>query len=421
MYAITAVRATEGNDAQDVGGHGRQMIVSKDVRPNTPEPSQEALVVGLRRAAPADLPTPFVEIDEARLERNMRAMQQRVAAVGARLFPHIKTHKSVVLAEKQLALGASGVTASKPDEALVFVERGVPSVILAYPVVRAETLDRLLPAVRARGTELRVIAASETGIDALSAAATRYGVEIGVFLKVDVGLGRVGVLPDDPAAVALCQRIVASSGLRFAGLLSHAGHSYRARTADERAEIARAEAAMLKTLAAALTECDIAVPCLSIGSTPTCVGAPLPTGITEFRPGNYVFLDGTALRLGICGPEDLALSIVARVIAASGDRFIIDAGSKSLSSDLGPHGTGGAGHGIVVMADEASSSVWAVERLSEEHGFVRAEGRPLPVGTRVRVFPNHACAVMAQFDSVTLRRGDGRSVALRVDARGHQT
>lgn len=298
---------------------------------------------GFWRPSAAERPTPYIEVDEARLVRNMRAMQQRATAAGVSMFPHVKTHKSVHIARQQLALGARGITASKPSEALVFTEAGIPSIILAYPIVKAKSLDRLLPAVKARGTELRTIAASGTGVDALAEAARHHGVEIGVFLKVDVGLGRVGLKPHDPAALELCARIAAADGLRFAGLLSHAGHSYAAANPQSLAKVALDEAADLAGLAGRLRDRGIAVECLSVGATPTCLGAPLPSEVDCIRPGNYVFLDGTALRLGICTADDLALSVVARVVASNDTHFILDAGSKSMSSDRGAHGMGGAG------------------------------------------------------------------------------
>ncbi|WP_395448994.1 alanine racemase [Aminobacter sp. UC22_36] len=378
-------------------------------------------IEGLRRPAAALRPTPYVEVDETRLARNMQAMQRRADAAGLAMFPHVKTHKSVELARRQLALGARGITASKPSEALVFVEAGIPSIIVAYPIVCASSLDRLLPAVKAHGTELRTIAASETGVDALSAAAMRHDVEIGVFLKVDVGLGRVGLKPHDPAAIAVCQKITTAHGLRFAGLLSHAGHSYAAADAEGLATVARNEASAMAGLAAELKSLGIMVPCISVGATPTCVGAPLQA-VDCIRPGNYVFLDGTALRLGICGADDLALSVVARVVASNDTHFIIDAGSKTMSSDRGAHGMGGNGFGIVIDADGGSDAgVWTLERMSEEHGFVPVSGRSLPLGSRVRVFPNHSCATIANFDRFTLRRDEGEALTHTVDARSCQT
>lgn len=170
------------------------------------------------RPYPVDIQTPYVEIDEDRLIRNLKEMQQKADKAGVRLRPHIKTHKSLMIANRQLQLGAIGVTASKPDEALVFVEGGIPSVTLAYPIVRPDSIGRLIRSAQIRDTELMFIAAHEIGIQAIGAAAEAHDVKLGVFLKVDVGLGRVGVKPQDPAAVVLAQKIAQHPYLAFAGL-----------------------------------------------------------------------------------------------------------------------------------------------------------------------------------------------------------
>lgn len=381
----------------------------------------ESLNIALSRPRPADLPTPYVEIDEHRLTRNLSGMQLRADAAGVMLRPHIKTHKSLAVMGRQLALGAHGATASKPDEALVFIEADVPSVTLAYPIVRPESIDRLLRSVKERGGELMLIAAHETGVEAIGAAAERHGIRLGVFLKVDVGLGRVGVKPQDPRALALAGQITRHPHLTFAGLLSHAGHSYASKTTGDLSIVAMQEALALTGLAERLRQAGISVTRISVGATPTCLGAPIPTGVTEIRPGNYAFLDRTALRLGICSPDDIALSVIATVVAHNDVHFIMDAGSKTLTSDLGAHGSGGSGFGLVVSADGEREDTWEVERLSEEHAFVRFAGTPPLIGSRVRVFPNHACVVVAQFDSIWLRQADGRVVPIRVDARGCKT
>jgi D-serine deaminase-like pyridoxal phosphate-dependent protein len=381
----------------------------------------ERLSKGLSRPRPADLPTPYVEIDEDRLTRNLSGMQERAKAAGVMLRPHIKTHKSLAIMGRQLALGAHGATASKPEEARVFVEAGVPSVTLAYPIVRPESIDRLLRSVKDRGSELLLIAAHETGVEAIGAAAEVHGMRLGVFLKVDVGLGRVGVKPQDPRALALAGQIASHPHLTFAGLLSHAGHSYASKTAGELSVIAREEALALSELAGRLRQAGISVPGISVGATPTCLGAPIAPGVTEIRPGNYALLDRTALRLGICTPDDIALSVIATVVAHNDVHFIMDAGSKTLTSDLGAHGSGGSGFGLVVSADGECGDTWDVERLSEEHAFVRFAGTAPRIGSRVRVFPNHACVVVAQFDSVWLRQADGGLAHIRIDARGSRT
>ena len=382
--------------------------------------SDHAAIEDFNRPIPADLPTPYVEIDEERLMRNLKAMQQRANQAGVALRPHIKTHKNLAIAGRQLELGAIGVTASKPEEALVFVEAGVPSVTIAYPIVRSESIERLVKSAKVHQTELQFIAAHEMGIEAIGAAAQTYGVKLGVFLKIDVGLGRVGVKPQDPATIQLAEKIARHPHLTFEGLLSHAGHSYGSKSVEQLTSIANKEAQDLLELAEKLKKSGIEVPHISVGATPTCLGAAIPEGITEIRPGNYAFLDRTALRLGIASSDDLSLSVIATVVAYNDHHFIVDAGSKTLSSDLGAHGSGGSGFGIAVNVRDATHA-WEVERLSEEHGFVRFSDTPPAIGSRVRIFPNHSCAVVAQFDRVTLRKLDGRPHILKTDARGRQT
>ncbi|OIS92386.1 alanine racemase [Brucella cytisi] len=382
---------------------------------------QAVAINNFNRPNPVDIQTPYVEINEDRLMRNLKEMQQKADNAGVSLRPHIKTHKSLTIAKRQLQLGAIGVTASKPDEALIFVKGGIPSVTLAYPVVRPDSISHLIRAAQIFDAKLSFIAAHEIGIQAIATAAKAHDVKLGVFLKVDVGLGRVGVKPRDPVAIVLAQKIVQHPHLAFTGLFSHAGHAYGSKSAEELADIANAEAQTLLHLAEQLKEAGVEVPAISVGSTPTCFGAPIPSGITEIRPGNYAFLDRTALRLGIASGDSIALSIIATVVAHNDHHFIVDAGSKSLSSDLGAHGSGGGGFGIAVGVGEGTSKMWEVERLSEEHGFVCFSDTPPLVGSRVRIFPNHSCAVIAQFDQVTLRQSDGRTRTLSIEARGHQT
>ncbi|QWK79972.1 alanine racemase [Ochrobactrum sp. BTU1] len=381
--------------------------------------SDHAAIEAFNRPTPTDLPTPYVEIDEERLIRNLKAMQQRANQAGVALRPHIKTHKNLAIAGWQLELGAIGVTASKPQEALVFVEAGVPSVTIAYPIVRSESIEQLVRCAKAHQTELFFIAAHGMGVEAIGLAAETHGVKLGVFLKIDVGLGRVGVKPRDPATVKLAEKISQHPHLNFAGLLSHAGHSYGSKSVEQLTSIAYKEAQDLLELAEKLKKSGIEVPQISVGATPTCLGAAIPEGITEIRPGNYAFLDRTALRLGIASSDDLSLSVIATVVAHNDHHFIVDAGSKTLSSDLGAHGSGGSGFGIAVNVGDATQA-WEVERLSEEHGFVRFSHTPPAIGNRVRIFPNHSCAVVAQFDRVTLRKLDGRPHTLSTDARGRQ-
>ncbi len=270
---------------------------------------------------------------------------------------------------------------------------------------------------RARDVDVRFLIDHHIELAALAEAGQRHGWPLPVFIKVDVGLGRAGVASESSQGVELAIAINNCAGVQFAGLLSHAGHAYGASNRDEIGRIARAEAADLLSLKARIEGAGVEVPCVSVGSTPTCLGAPIPAGIDEIRPGNYAVLDRTALQLGLCVSDDLALSVVATVVSRNSRYAIIDAGTKALSSDRGPHGTISTGFGLAVSADKPDR-VWEVEKLSEEHGFVSCSLDELAVGSRVRIFPNHACATIACFDAYGPDPGEPGNA---VNARGRFT
>ncbi|XBS71552.1 alanine racemase [Acerihabitans sp. KWT182] len=372
---------------------------------------------GFRRPFRHDRLTPYIEIDGPRLARNLLRMQQKAAGAGMQLRPHVKTHKSVAIARRQIALGAVGITVSKPSEGVAFIRGGIRDLLLAYPVVAAESLQELLPEAHGHRARVAFIAADPAGIDAIARAARPYHSErLPVYIKVDVGLGRVGIPPTDgPLALALARHIQ-RQGLYFAGLLSHAGQAYAAQNVGQIADIAAREAQQLQALRRLLRQTGFADCRLSVGATPTALGAPLADGIDEQRPGNYALLDLTALRLGLCRSDDIAMTVVARVVAVNDRYAIIDAGSKALSSDRGPHGTGAAGWGIATDADNQRQ--YPVEKLSEEHGFISHNGTPPALGGLMRIFPNHACAVMAMFNHYVLRDEAYNGEVFPIEARG---
>lgn len=375
---------------------------------------EQSFEAGLRRAFYDDRLTPYIKIDAARLTRNLQQMQQKAQAANVTLRPHVKTHKSVLIARQQRALGAQGITVSKPSEAVAFILGGERDLLLAYPVIKAETLFDLLQAAAAHQVHITLIVDALAGVQAIAdAAAAQPDASIAVAIKVDVGLHRVGVDPHSDAALQLAQAI-AAGGLRFAGLLAHAGHAYGAGNREAIIAIAAEEARLMKALQARLIAAGFA-PCpLSVGATPTALAAPVASGIAEIRPGNYALLDLTACRLGLSAADNLALSVVTRVVAMNAHYAIIDAGSKMLSSDKGPHGTNASGFGIAV---DEKGTCYEVIKLSEEHGFITYQEAPQP-GTLLRIFPNHSCAVMAQSDTFVLRQEDGSGETHAIEGRG---
>lgn len=360
--------------------------------------------------------TPYIEVDTARLDQNLQHMQRKANEAGVSLRPHIKTHKSVWIAQRQLESGARGITVSKPSEGISFILGGVRDLLLAYPVVHPQSVAELLRLAVLHKVKITLIADRLQGVAAIADAWQQQPTcELAVAIKVDVGLHRIGVNPETDEAVLLAQALK-EKGLRFAGLLSHAGHAYGAGHAAAIADIACQESHLMQRLqarlrAAGFTDCP-----LSVGSTPTALAAEIAPCLSEIRPGNYALLDLTACRLGLSRVDRLAMSVITRVVAVNDHFAIVDAGSKMLSSDKGPHGTNASGFGIA--ADEAGHT-YEVTKLSEEHGFLLYQDRPPEVGSLLRIFPNHSCAVMAQSDNFVLRHPDGQSEAQPVSARGN--
>ncbi|MET3601399.1 alanine racemase [Martelella mangrovi] len=350
------------------------------------------------------LETPCVVVDAARLEANIAHIQAIATAGNVALHPHIKTHKSLAIAGMQRKAGATGVTASHPSEAAVFIRAGFSPVTLAYPLVRPEPVAALLTLARENGTKVRFIADSATGIEALETGAQQAGTAADVFIKVDVGLHRCGVDPAAEDSIALVRRLV-SSHLTFTGLLSHAGHAYGAGSADAVRRVAADERHTLLSFREKLAKQGITVPLISIGSTPSLLANDGFDGIDEIRPGNYVFYDMTAVRLGIIDRSQIALAVSATIISKNRDFYIIDAGSKTLSSDLGAHSTG-TGSGFGEAWSTTLDAPLTVVKLSEEHGMVSRAGTDLAIGERLLIYPNHACVVVNLAPSLTfLDRG----------------
>lgn len=376
---------------------------------------EQNIEAGWLRPLIADRLTPYLEIDAARLQRNLQQMQQKADAAGVTLRPHIKTHKSVWIAEQQRMLGARGITVSKPSEGIAFILGGERDLLLAYPVVHAETLKELLAVAAQHQARITCIADCAHGVAAIAAAHQRQpDCQLALAIKVDVGLHRIGVDPHSDKAVKLAQQIQ-DAGLTFAGLVSHAGHAYGAGNAAAIADVALQEIALMRDLQQRLIATGFAHCPISVGSTPTALAAPVAQGSDEIRPGNYALLDLTAWRLGLCTPDALALSVVTRVVAVNPHFAIIDAGSKMLSSDKGPHGTNASGFGIAV--DEQGNH-YEVLKLSEEHGFLQYADQAPTVGALLRIFPNHSCAVVAQSDRFVLRHADGAGEEQDIQGRG---
>jgi D-serine deaminase-like pyridoxal phosphate-dependent protein len=370
----------------------------------------------------SSLPTPRVAIDRGRVRANIRAMQALATSAGVRLRPHAKTHKSAAIARWQIEEGAVGICCAKLGEAEVFAAAGITDIRLPYPVQpsNADRVSALLDQTR-----LSIIVDDERVAAGWSKAMSTAGRTLDVLVKVDVGFHRCGVDPDSPATIDAIRRIADLPGLRFCGLLSHAGHGYTAPTRDALERVAADEIAIHTRIAGALRAKGVRVDEISVGATPTARFIAAQHGVTEMRPGNYVFFDRTQAGLESARLDDCALHIVASVVSRpSPTRAIFDAGSKTLSSD-GARGFGPTeGYGLVfpsLDAAEPDRSI-VIERLSEEHANVRVPDTcTLRAGDRVRILPNHSCVVVNLADELLLCDGDRVVEHVRVDARGRNT
>jgi D-serine deaminase-like pyridoxal phosphate-dependent protein len=355
-----------------------------------------------------DLSTPTVVVDLDVLERNVARMAEAARGHGVGLRPHAKTHKTVEIARLQVKAGAVGLTVAKTSEAEVYADAGFEDVFVAYPVVGADKGRRLL----AMSDRLRLA----VGVDSREGAATLAGVfhaagrRLDVLLKVDVGLHRVGV---GPALVPEMARKVADlPGLRLRGLFTHGGQAYGAEDAPGVQAVALDEGRTMVEVAAAVRALGLELATVSVGSTPTARGSMTVAGVTECRPGNYVFNDFSQVNLGACSLEDCAMTALATVVSVpEAGRAVVDAGSKVLSSD--PLRPRAGGHGLVLGTRSR------LVRLSEEHGVIEvAPGDVFRVGDRVRILPNHTCVVSNLRDRLWTARGEKVEGSLAVAARG---
>lgn len=356
------------------------------------------------------LPTPCLIVDEDRMAANMARAQAYADAQGVALRPHSKTHKSPVLAREQIDRGAVGICVAKLGEAEVMADAGIDDLVLANTL--------LGPANAARAAALAGRVRFVVGVDHLrqaddlDAAAREAGTRLDVRVEVDTGAGRGGLPPDEVASflAALRER----AGLRPRGLYSYEGYTYDAADVDALRERHREAQRTVVALAARVREAFDAPPDVSMGSTPSqTANVPLLDGITEIRPGTSIFLDAAQAALA-GGLQRCAAHVLATVVSRVGDRAILDAGSKSLTSDARAAGvTATRGHGRIDGGD------LVLARLSEEHGVVEGPGVDgLSVGDRLRIVPNHVCPVVNLFDRLVLVREGEVTRVLEVAARG---
>lgn len=356
-----------------------------------------------------ELDTPALLIERDRLEANLARMARATAAHGVALRPHAKTHKSVWIARRQRDHGARGLTVAKLGEAEALVDGGVDDIFVCYPIVGARKVQRLMSLAR----RARIIAAvdRDAAVSELAIAARQAGLVLDVVVEVDTGLDRAGVAIGEPLE-RIAEAVRRSETLRLRGISTHEGYAYALTDPAERERVVRARLSEFIAAGRAL-----GVETISSGATPSALQTVDLPGLTEIRPGNYVFYDAMQVGLGVVDVRDCALTVLTTVVEdRSPTRAIVDAGSKALSSDTGVHDIPVvSGYGLVLGREEVH-----VVALSEEHGWlgIDAGGGRVGVGDRLRIVPNHACATVANFDEAYVVDGDRIVERIEVSARG---
>jgi D-serine deaminase-like pyridoxal phosphate-dependent protein len=359
-----------------------------------------------------EIRTPAALVDLDRLEANTSRISQRVRNLGANLRPHVKTHKCVEAARFQIRGHFGGITVSTLAEARFFAGAGFRDITYAVPIA----ISRLEEAVEiGRSVDaLHLLLDHESTFEAMSACARAKGIRLSSFLKVDCGYHRAGVDPESEESVVLALRMARSEEVDFRGILTHAGHSYHARNAAEIKAVAETERSVMVRFAGRLARAGAPPPVVSVGSTPTVSLGESLEGVTEARPGNYVFYDRFQAAVGSCSIENAAFSVLATILGHYPERneILVDAGGLALSRDEGPtHLDPECGYGEVFSADGRTPlPSLRVRSLSQEHGKIQGlapiDYPALAVGTKLRVVPNHSCLSAALFDRYHVIRGD---------------
>ena len=351
----------------------------------------------------ADLETPALIADRARIEANAKRMRDRLAARGVALRPHLKTTKSAAIAHIAHGGVTGPGTVSTLREADYFLQHGFDD--LTYAVCITPNKFAHAASLVERGARLKLLLADAGTAQALADFACDRGVKLAAMIEIDCGDHRTGLVPHD-AALLDCARVLDSAdSVDFAGLLTHGGQSYACRTKADIVAVADEERQALLDAQARLAETGIAVDALSAGSTPTAALGERFDGITEMRPGVYLAGDLFQWQLGTCDFDDIAVSVLASVIACDrrGNRVVLDAGGLALSKDRSTaEAAVDYGYGLVVREDGSRFGVDAiVTGVSQEHGVVSSDAQlpfdELPVGARVRVLPNHVCMTAASY------------------------
>lgn len=347
------------------------------------------------------LATPCLVLDQGKMQANIARMHARLAELGVAFRPHLKTAKCPEVARQMMTSPQGPATVSTLREAEQFFAAGVTDLLYAVGIAPAK-LDQVA-SLRARGCDLKIILDHVDAARAVSEYCGQHGIEIPVLVEIDSDGHRSGIRPGSPALLEVAAAL--TNGARLLGVMTHAGGSYECRSIPAIRAAAIAERDAVVSCAQALRAAGHAVEIVSVGSTPTATFAQDLTGVTEVRTGVFVFQDLVMAGLEVCALEDIAMSLLVTVIGHQAERnwVITDGGWMAISRDRGTAAQPvDQGYGVVCDFDGTPQPEFIVSGANQEHGIVaRRDGGPIdfsrfPIGARLRVLPNHACAMAAQ-------------------------
>jgi D-serine deaminase-like pyridoxal phosphate-dependent protein len=364
-----------------------------------------------------ELDTPCLLLDETRMTRNIERLRARLDAQKVRLRPHLKTPKSIQVAQRTMDTSAGPAAISTLKEAEQFADAGVRDLLYAIGIAPGK-LDRVA-ALRRRGVDLSIVVDSIEAAQAVAAKARETRDRIPTLIEIDCDGHRAGVTLERADDLVAIGRVLHDGGAELRGVLTHAGESYSCRSIDEITAMAERERAAAVGCAQLLRGAGYAAPVVSVGSTPTAHFARDLSGVTEMRAGVFVFFDLVMAGLSVCETDDIALSVLATVIGHQHDKgwILVDAGWMAMSRDRGTaRQRVDQGYGLVCDADARVYADLIMIEANQEQGILAL--RPgstatlpdLAIGATVRILPNHACATGAQHDAYHLVRSPSRDV-----------
>jgi D-serine deaminase-like pyridoxal phosphate-dependent protein len=352
------------------------------------------------------LDTPVALVDVSRMQRNIQRMQNQANRQRVRLRPHVKTTKCEQVVAAQVKAGAQGITVSTLKEAQAFFAQGITDIL--YAVAMAPTKLNQALELRRAGCSLTIVTDSVAGARAITDFCRSHGERFEVFIEIDSDHHRSGVRSDDPVLIEIA-RILHEGGAVLKGVMTHAGESYKLNTLEALQEIAEIERSECVTAAEVIRSAGLPCEEVSVGSTPTALSAVNLDGVTELRAGVYVFFDLVMHNVGVCQLDELALSVLTTVIGHQLEKgwIITDSGWMAMSRDRGTQSQQcDFGYGLVCDAEGKLIDGLQLRSANQEHGVASFEEgqkvnieQQFPIGTRLRILPNHACATGAQYQA----------------------